>query len=161
MHRSSQELEAHATLCVLSRLDIYDFITNSYHIEARMTWSIFCRHWKFHCSMLLRVQFDNILTICHRKFRWWLGTEYVRTHYLHPCWPSSTATYGVITTEFRVIALAPRAGARCILDMMTSSNGNIFRVTGQLGGEFNGPRWIPHTKASDAELWCFLWSASE
>ena len=21
------------------------------------------------------------------------------------------------------------------------------------------PRWIPHTKASDAELWCFLWSA--
>ena len=24
-----------------------------------------------------------------------------------------------------------------------------------------GPRWIPRTKASDAELWCFLWSASE
>ena len=22
-------------------------------------------------------------------------------------------------------------------------------------------RWIPHTKASDAELWCFLWFASE
>ena len=22
-------------------------------------------------------------------------------------------------------------------------------------------RWIPHTKASDVELWCFLWSASE
>ena len=22
-------------------------------------------------------------------------------------------------------------------------------------------RWIPHTKASDAEPWCFLWSASE
>ena len=22
-------------------------------------------------------------------------------------------------------------------------------------------RWIPHTKASDAEIWCFLWSASE
>ena len=45
--------------------------------------------------------------------------------------------------------------------MMTSSNGNIFRVTGHLCGEFTGPRWIPHTKASDAELWCFLWSASE
>ena len=24
-----------------------------------------------------------------------------------------------------------------------------------------GPRWIPHTKASDGELWCFPWSASE
>ena len=45
--------------------------------------------------------------------------------------------------------------------MMTSSNENIFRVTGHLCGEFTGPRWIPRTKASDAELWCFLWFASE
>ena len=42
--------------------------------------------------------------------------------------------------------------------MMTSSNENIFRVTGHLCGEFTGPRWIPRTKASDAELWCFRWS---
>ena len=40
--------------------------------------------------------------------------------------------------------------------VMTSSNGNIFRVTGPLCGEFNGNRWIPCTKASDAELWCFF-----
>ena len=40
--------------------------------------------------------------------------------------------------------------------MMTSSNGSIFRVTGPLCGEFTGPRWIPRTKASDAELWCFF-----
>ena len=39
------------------------------------------------------------------------------------------------------------------LPMMTSSNGNILRVTGHLCGEFTGHRWIPHTKASDAELW--------
>ena len=45
--------------------------------------------------------------------------------------------------------------------MMTSSNGNIFRVTGPLCGEFTGHRWIPLTKASDAKLWCFLWSAPE
>ena len=45
--------------------------------------------------------------------------------------------------------------------MMTPSSGNIFRVTGHLCGEFTGPRWIPRTKASDAELWCSLWSASE
>ena len=41
--------------------------------------------------------------------------------------------------------------------MMTSSNGNIFRVNGPLCGEFTGPRWIPHTKASDAELWMNEW----
>ena len=42
--------------------------------------------------------------------------------------------------------------ARKCLCMMTSSNGNSFRVTGLLCG------WIPHTMASGAELWCFLWS---
>ena len=47
-------------------------------------------------------------------------------------------------------------GSAFWLHMMTSSNGNIFRVTGHLCGEFTGPRWIPHTKASDAELWCML-----
>ena len=46
-------------------------------------------------------------------------------------------------------------------DMMTASNGNIFHVTGPLRGEFTGQRWIPLTKASDAELWCFLWSAPD
>ena len=45
--------------------------------------------------------------------------------------------------------------------VMTSSNGNIFRVTSHLCGEFTGPRWIPRTRASDAELWCFLSFASE
>ena len=49
----------------------------------------------------------------------------------------------------------------CTVIMMTSSNGNIFRVTGLLCVEFTGDRWIPHTKDRDAELWCFLWSAPE
>ena len=44
----------------------------------------------------------------------------------------------------------------CYMDpkrlMMTSLNGNIFRVTGSLCGELTGHRWIPLTKASDAEL---------
>ena len=44
--------------------------------------------------------------------------------------------------------------------MITSWNGNIFRVTGPLCREFTGHWWIPLTKASDAELWCFLWSAA-
>ena len=47
------------------------------------------------------------------------------------------------------------------INMMTSSNGNMFRVTGPLCGEFISHRWIPSIKASDAELWCFLWSSPE
>ena len=36
--------------------------------------------------------------------------------------------------------------------MMPSSNGNIFRVSGPLCGEFTGYRWIPPTNASDVEF---------
>ena len=42
--------------------------------------------------------------------------------------------------------------------VMTSSNGNIFRVTGPLWGESTGHQWIPLIKVSDAELSSFLWS---
>ena len=42
--------------------------------------------------------------------------------------------------------------------MMTLSNGNIVRVTGPLRGEYTCHRWIPFTEASDADLWCFVWS---
>ena len=42
------------------------------------------------------------------------------------------------------------------LPMMTSSNGNIFLVTGPLWGESTGHQWIPLTRASKADLWCFL-----
>ena len=46
-------------------------------------------------------------------------------------------------------------------NMMTSSNGNVSRVTGPLLEEIIGHQWIPLVNASDAELWCFLWSAPE
>ena len=46
--------------------------------------------------------------------------------------------------------------------MMTSSNGNIFHVTGPLCGKFTGHQVIPlTTKASDVKLWLFLWSTPE
>ena len=51
------------------------------------------------------------------------------------------------------------AGDEETVFVVTSSNGDIFCVTGPLRGEFTGNRWIPLPKASDAEPWCFLRSA--
>ena len=77
--------------------------------------------------------------------------------------PKSVTETGIFTLKGHVFC--SKIQSDCVQpwsrrDMMTSSNGNIFRVTGHLYGEFTGPRWIPRTKASDAELWCFLWSTS-
>ena len=45
--------------------------------------------------------------------------------------------------------------------MMTAANGNISHVTGPLCGESTDHRWILLTRASEAELQCFNWSAPE
>ena len=48
------------------------------------------------------------------------------------------------------------------MNMMTAKNGNnISRITGPLCGEFTGGRWLPLTKASDANIWYFLCSAPQ
>ena len=46
---------------------------------------------------------------------------------------------------------------RLLNNMMTPSNVNIIHVIGPLCGGFTGHRWIPLTKASEAEILCFLW----
>ena len=45
--------------------------------------------------------------------------------------------------------------------IMTSSNENVFRLTGLLRGESTGHQCIPLAKASNAELWYLLRSAPE
>ena len=76
--------------------------------------------------------------------------------------PRASGMTKMITLRYGVLPMIHICvGEFACLDMMTSSNGNIFRVTGHLCGEFTGPRWILRKKASDTKLWCFLWSASE
>ena len=77
---------------------------------------------------------------------------------------STKATYGQIAGTARDLTrLMGSKSVNCTtLDhMIASSNGSIFGVTGPLCREFTGYQWITLTKASDAELWCFLWSAPE
>ena len=69
--------------------------------------------------------------------------------------------YHINPTESHQILKGRIIGIFLLVLMMTSSNRNIFPVTGHLCGEFTGHRWIPRTKASDEELWCFLWSGPE
>ena len=73
----------------------------------------------------------------------------------------STRSVGYLGCQFQGLSVCIHSVKWSVLyfSMMTSSDGNIFRVTGFLCGEFTGHWWIPLLKASDAELWCFLWSA--
>ena len=79
-----------------------------------------------------------------------------------PFWKPRSASAKVgVSTNFLVLRIGRLLMKAESINMMTSSNGFIFRVADPLCGEFTGDRWIPLTKASDAEVWCFLWSAPE
>ena len=72
------------------------------------------------------------------------------------CWTDNINKYNThIDPLYKLLKLL------ITLYIMESSNAKTFRVTGHLCREFTGHRWIPRTKASDAELWSFLWSAPE
>ena len=87
--------------------------------------------------------------------------RYTTSQRIRPCGSESINKPTIMPRINHYIHINSRVATRDLYSMMTSSNGNIFRVTGHLCGEFTGPRWLPRTKASHAELWCFLWSASE
>ena len=74
-------------------------------------------------------------------------------------WKTVTSDLCVCCVCLWGLTLSSKSERTC--SVMMSSNGNIFRVTGPLCGEFTGHRWIPLTRASDAKLWCFLWYALE
>ena len=80
------------------------------------------------------------------------------THYLSKCWPRSICQHMASLGHNMLIPSITNAwwDMPHVHIMVTSSNGNIFRVTGPLSKEFTGYRWIPNTKASDAEFDVFF-----
>ena len=87
---------------------------------------------------------SRIMIILGPNYAWYhLMITYMRTyahpHYLFQCQKSIDLTFRYIPQWHlnRDIRFTVRT-ARLKISMMTSSNGNIFRVTGHLCGEFTG-----------------------
>ena len=76
----------------------------------------------------------------------------------HFCFNHASAWWWITNTRSRLLPKVDRklTSPGVGVTVITSSNGNIYRVTGPLCGEFTGHRWFPLAKASDAELWCFF-----
>ena len=85
----------------------------------------------------------------------WIGYFYpilVSEIHTHHRWPGNEngrhvcKSCVIVSSRFSWCTPSPKQGLlayRQAIDMMTSSKGNIFRVTGPLCGEFTGQWWIP------------------
>ena len=92
-------------------------------------------------------------TFCRQYFQMdFFLNENVTSHYLNQWWPNCVRWCGITGPQW-IIAQGTCANsvlnnvladglASLFANMMTSSNGNIFRVTDHLCGEFTGQRWI-------------------
>ena len=92
---------------------------------------------------------------CSDNISWYKITSSLHSISSEPCSVVKLLCFGIRHVYQCSLGLPHGHSVRPLYTMMKSSNGDIFRVTGHLCEEFTGPLWVPHTKASDAELWSF------
>ena len=81
-------------------------------------WCAFCKLPLYECHWILLI----------------VSQHWFRYHYLSQPWPRTESLYRVTKRQWVIYCWQRPWNAT-----MTSSNGNIFRVTGHLCGEFTGP----------------------
>ena len=115
----------------------------------------------------LRLPRLTYIRSCSKNRHQWTDSEVL----MMPSLSSMTAPENLYADSYDKAGISMTLGFQCTIGMcespasqhpmMTLSNGNIFRITGPFWWESTGHRWIPLTKPSQAEIWCFLLCAPE
>ena len=106
--------------------------------------------WCHHVFIILNPETEQLACIymdsLHHGWRWPVdgGSQGINSHCFGPFLPEYSSLY---TWDVKGLTSSPLKymQVRFCIHMMTSSNGNIFRVTGPLCGEFTGHRRIFRT----------------
>ena len=96
----------------------------------------------------IRIERRHVVFLC------WMQDSKVSDTYSSADWMLADKPTELSRIEYR----SGHGGVGVLLSgpKMTSSNGDIFHVTGPLWGESTGHWWIPLTKANDVKLWFFF-----
>ena len=149
----------------LFRLFLFDFIdfTNNWlptRVHRKKVWQgQYAREASLHWAKRYKPQMQNIQFDLKERPYIVLGNKLSDAsccYIFGENWPwcnCNVLYFGFRRTELGMTSwIDLMSTSPCSKFMMTSSNGNIFRVTDHLCGKFTGPRWNPYTNASDAEL---------
>ena len=138
-------------------------------IPILVRWDLYIETLPSHPSWMMVSDPWSIIQNFECPWALWVNhVSHASQHFACWCWPyifsytKMSRFKGWVTKDLYIkfsinnILHYAKLPVRFLQSMMTSSNGNIFCVTGPLWGEFTGLRWIPLTKASDVELWYFF-----
>ena len=156
-----------ATLCYApfrERLDVmclgyllYISKTSSnYIVQLNSVWPTDAPRW--HRSGLIMVQAMACCLMAPRHHLVQCFTSSVKPNDVHLKYESLKISPQFPNVSQRCPSNFPEANELIHNDVIKFKH---FRVIGSLCGKFGGDRWIPRKKASDVELWYFLWSAPE
>ena len=134
------------TTTVLQGVDNHNWVLRCHHCYHTYIYWV-CSSWVFHFLRWLE-QLNTVLTKD--------GSPH--TGYTFTSW---VGAFSNVRLECALSVPSIRNFANAVGLGKSWWRHQTFRVTGHLWGGFTAPRWIPRTKSSDAEFWCFLWSAPE
>ena len=118
----------------------------------KCNWSFLSCHYHVFIFIAVTKRSYNCTQLIQRKFPWWAKTVPYTLLTKRPLgqsvlWNSATIANGTQNPEKKIVGHRKDDDKIwfCSQDifMMTSSNGNTFRVTGLLCGEFTGPGEFP------------------
>ena len=100
---------------------------------------------------------ERWISQCVQKLRFSLQHKCIKRYFSTYIWFHSGLESNMANTPLGVYHKRHHGEPpyRPVIMMIMSSNGNNFCFTGYLCGE-TGHQWIPHTKAGNPALWCFL-----
>ena len=98
--------------------------------------------------------------VCRRYFYMHCLESYFNLAFVFPCLIHLAIKYELTHEDrFEYFVLIWPVKILCLYDDVIKWK--HFPHNWPFVGGIHRSRWIPHTKTSDAELWCFRWSASE
>ena len=139
-----------------------DYVIRLYKIENRYFLQVWSWQCCYHISSIYHTKFENILCDILETMVIWVAVL-PRVDQLAKVMPNFWRA--VYFKQHQRVVQIDNAAVELLLSstffMMTSSNGNIFRVTGPLCGEFTGPGEFPTQRPVTRSFDVYLWSASE
>ena len=148
------------------------YFRNIWRLDGNDWWNIYHPKKSMHHKNAHKMRcWNEVITISHINA--WMTSWYEKITWVHPArciyyfvTPTDSETYWNYRKTIILNHCECSRTYRRLVILNSNEHDDVikwkhFPRYWPFVGDFTAHRWIPRTKASDAVLWCFLWSAPE